>query len=108
MVQRYFAFLDENKVVLNILVVNDFDSMLEYSVDQSITNNYPIEGATYDSVLNAFIPPKPEETYIFSTTTYKWEPDPSKEYDIDGKTCRWSPKTQGWILLENWSDEEHL
>ena len=29
----------------------------------------------------------------------------AEETEVD---CRWSPKLNGWILLENWSDEEHL
>ena len=56
---------------------------LEYSLDKSITNNQAIIGYTYDKKLNAFIAPKPEETYILDTETYEWYPNPDLVYDFD-------------------------
>lgn len=108
MPKKFFASLDENGVVNNHTSIDYLQSLIEFSEDQSITNNLPSIGYTYDEDLNAFIPPKPDETYILNLETYQWEPDPNREYVIDGATCRWSPKLKTWILLENWSDEEHL
>ena len=106
---KTFASFNESGIVDHYSTISYSHSIMEYSIDQSITNNQPEIGATYDAELNAFIPPKPKskETYIFSTETYQWEPDPNLEYDIDGVDCRWSPKLQGWITVENWSDAEH-
>lgn len=56
---------------------------LEYSLDKSITNNQASVGYTYDKKLNAFIAPKPEETYILDTETYEWYPNPDLVYDFD-------------------------
>ena len=56
---------------------------LEYSLDKSITNNQAIIGYTYNKKLNAFIAPKPEETYILDTETYEWYPNPDLVYDFD-------------------------
>lgn len=106
MVKKYFVSLDENGIVDNYTEVDYSHSLIEYNKDTAI--NLPQIGATYDAKLNAFIPPKPEETYILNTKTYEWEPNPSREYNVNGDTCRWSSKKQMWVLLVNWSDAEHL
>lgn len=105
MPQKYFAALDENGIVVNYTTVDYPHSIIEYSADKSITKNQPMIGSSYNPELKAFIPPKPEETYILNFTTYNWEPDPNLEYIIDNTTCRWSSKQQMWVLIENWSAE---
>jgi hypothetical protein len=79
----YFAFLDENNVVVNVIAPEEYNEDLDtgemvlydpsetislvsgavsaqqYSQDDdSITKNPGVIGYTYDSTLNAFIPPK--------------------------------------------------
>ena len=102
--QKIFASLDENGVVENHSSINYSHSL----IDCSATNNRPEIGSTYDVELNAFVPPQPPNTDFFSTETYQWEADPNVVHDIDGVNCRWSPKLQNWITVENWSDAEHL
>ena len=59
---KLYASLDENGVVENYSTINYSYSVLEYSDNGNmITNNNPIIGAKYDSELNAFIAPKPDE-----------------------------------------------
>jgi len=113
MAKKHFASLDENGVVVNTTTVSYPYTLFEYSKDKSITNNEAGVGDTYDAELNAFIPPKPKETYILNIETFSWEPDPNLEYTIGGVDgpavdCRWSPKLKEWITLQNWSDEEYL
>lgn len=108
MAQKLFASLDKNGIVENCSTINYSHSIMEYSADQSITNNQPQIGATYDAELNVFIPPKPDETYIWNMAEYAWDPDPNREYTINNIVCRWSPKLRNFILPENWSDAEHL
>lgn len=73
----------------------------EYSIDKSITNNKGAVGYTYNETLNAFIPPKPNETYILNTETFEWEPDPNIDYELygDGIMYRWDG--ENWILSQN-------
>ena len=100
---RYFAELDENNIVINAWV-SDNDSndsnknIIEYSEDTSITNNRADIGYTYDSNLNAFIPPQPDPTYILNTQTFEWEPDENLEYDLhgNGKLYRYNRGLKGW------------
>ena len=76
-------------------------TFIEYSEDKSTTNNTAVIDSFYDEDLNAFILPKPDETYILNTETFEWEPDPEVEYDLhgDGKMYKWIKN--GWILVEN-------
>jgi len=108
MPRKYFVSFDENGIVENYGLIDYSHSIMEYSADQSITNNQPSIGSTYDAEINAFIPPKPDETYIWNMATYDWDPDPNREYTLDNIVCRWSPKLRNFIRRENWSDEEHL
>lgn len=109
---RYFAELDENNLVVTAWVF-DGDSnpenpvnIIEYSEDTSITNNPASIGYTYDSDLNAFIPPQSDSTYILNTETFEWEPDENLEYDLhgDGKLYRYNKELKGWT--PTWGPEE--
>ena len=107
---RYFAELDENNIVINDWVSDQGDdsnqNTIEYSEDTSITNNSAAIGHTYDSNLNAFIPPQPDPTYILNTQTFEWEPDENLKYDLhgDGKLYRYNRELKGWI--PTWDPEE--
>ena len=108
---RYFAELDENNAVINAWISDNGpnepnQNIIEYSEDNSITNNQPSIGHTYDPNLNAFIPPQPDLTYILNTQTFEWEPDENLEYDLhgDGKLYRYNRELKGWI--PTWDPEE--
>lgn len=67
--------------------------------DQSkaFRKNYAGIGYTYDSVLNAFIPPQPYPSWLLNTQTCLWEaPVP---YPDDGKQYEWNEETQSWDLI---------
>lgn len=107
---RYFAELDENNIVTNAWTSDgDFngENIIEYSEDTSITNNMANLGHTYDSSLNAFIPPQPDPTYILNTQTFEWEPDENLEYDLhgDGKLYRYNRELKGWT--PTWDPEDN-
>jgi hypothetical protein len=78
----YFAQLDENNIVINVVVADkDFIDLqtgtwLETYTDGSKRSNYAGIGFTYDKSLDAFIPPK--------LTCH-----PS-EIEFDKKNCYWS------------------
>lgn len=110
---RYFAILDEDNLVVNAstfpldadpsVLIENYSSrykLQEYSIDNSITNNQGYVGLTYDQSLNAFIPKKPDPTYILNTEEYIWEPDPSIKYNLnnDDNLYTYDPITKTWTL----------
>ena len=69
----------------------------EPSQDQSkaLRKNYAGIGYTYDKVRDAFIPPKPYDSWVLNEDTCVW--DPPISYPTDGKPYNWSEDTQQWI-----------
>jgi hypothetical protein len=70
----------------------------EPSEDQSksLRKNYAGIGYLYDENLDAFIPPKPFESWVLNTETCWWEapvPPPN-----DDAVYRWDEETQTWLL----------
>jgi hypothetical protein len=71
----------------------------EPSQDQSkaFRKNYAGIGYYYDSIRDAFIPPKPYPSWILNEQTCLWEsPIP---YPNDGNTYQWNEETSNWIQL---------
>lgn len=69
------------------------------SEDQSkaLRKNYAGIGYTYDEARDAFIPPKPFDSWILNEDTCLWEaPVPMPE---DGM-YRWDEETTNWVLIE--------
>lgn len=74
------------------------------SSDQSkaLRKNYAGVGFTYDKDRDAFIPPKPEESWTLNETTCQW--DCPLPYPTDGKSYTWddsaykADNTKGWVL----------
>jgi hypothetical protein len=68
----------------------------EISQDQSkaFRKNYAGIGYYYDSIRDAFIPPKPYPSWILNENTCLWEsPMP---YPNDGNTYQWNEETGNW------------
>lgn len=59
--------------------------------------NYAGIGYTYDSVKNAFIPPKPFSSWVLNNTTCNWEA-PTSMPD-DGNKYEWNESTTSWDLI---------
>ena len=71
----------------------------EPSEDQSkaFRKNYAGIGYTYDEERDAFIPPKPFESWVLNEETCLWNaPLP---YPEDGKEYTWDESTQSWIEM---------
>ena len=68
------------------------------SDDQSkaLRKNYAGIGYTYDSTKDAFIPPKPFDSFTLNETTCLWEAPVS--YPTDGEAYVWNEDTQSWDL----------
>ena len=69
------------------------------SADQSksLRKNYAGVGYTYDAQRDAFIPPKPYNSWILNEQTCLWEsPIP---YPTDDEQYIWNEQTIGWDLV---------
>jgi hypothetical protein len=71
----------------------------EPSVDQSkaFRKNYAGLGYTYDYDRDAFIPPKPFNSWVLNETSCLWEaPVPMP---TDGKRYTWNEETVSWVEI---------
>lgn len=73
----------------------------EPSLDQSkaFRKNYAGIGYTYDKDRDAFIPPKPFESWVLNEDSCLWEAPIQKPND--GKIYRWNEETLSWIEVIN-------
>ena len=71
----------------------------EPSADQSkaFRKNYAGVGYTYDQARDAFIPPKPYNSWTLNENTCLWEAPVS--YPTDGQDYEWNEKTTSWNLI---------
>ena len=122
----HFAKLDENNLVLEVIVVADSDAPTEAEGQTFLQNlykntitykqtsyntiagehklggtafrkNYAGIGYTYDASKDAFIPPKPFNSWTLNEDTCQWEAPVA--YPDDGKSYVWKEDTQTWILF---------
>jgi hypothetical protein len=64
---------------------------------EPLRKNFAGIGFTYDYNLDAFIPPKPYNSWILNEETCLWESP--VEYPSDGLHYRWDETTTSWILI---------
>jgi len=61
--------------------------------------NHAVKGYTYDSNKDAFIPPKPYNSWILNENTCLWEPPiPCPTDGTIYKIYNWNEETQSWTL----------
>ena len=100
----HFAEVIDGIVTRVIVAEQDFiddlpnkEQWIQTSYNHNIRKNYAGVGYSYDEVRDAFIPPKPFDSWILNEETCNWEaPTP---YPDDGQIYSWN-ETEGWILLE--------
>jgi hypothetical protein len=109
----HFAELDENNIVTRVLVTdNDFPNegydwlvetfggtWVQTSYNATIRKNFAGIGFSYDETRDAFIPPKPFESWLLNEETCNWEAP--KPYPTDGKLYNWDEESQEWIEYVN-------
>jgi len=113
----HFAQIDENHIVRQVLVIEqdvidtglfgDPDSFVQTSYNTvggvhqlggtPLRKNYAGIGFIYDSVRDAFIPPKPFDSWTLNENTCQWEAP--TEYPTGGKFYYWDEKTISWIEM---------
>ena len=118
----HFAEIDDSSnVVLRVVVVDNKDTAdangvekehigaaylerllggywVQTSYNGSIRKNYAGIGYTYDTALDAFVPPQPYPSWILNPNTAQWEPP--VPMPTDGKRYKWDEATQSWIETE--------
>jgi hypothetical protein len=62
-----------------------------------LRKNYAGIGYSYDSVRDAFIPPKPYASWVLNESTCLW--DAPTPYPTDGKLYNWDENTQQWVEI---------
>lgn len=65
---------------------------------KSLRKNFAGIGYTYDQERDAFIPPKPYESWTLNEDTCQW--DPPVPYPTDGQNYVWDESNQQWNLTE--------
>ena len=72
----------------------------EPSADQSkaLRKNYAGIGYTYDEARDAFIPPKPYESWLLNEDTCLW--DAPVPYPSDGEMYVWDEAAGDWVAAE--------
>lgn len=109
----HFAEIDENNIVTRILVTdNDYPNegydwliatfggrWVQTSYNAKIRKNFAGIGFSYDETLDAFIPPKPFDSWILDEETCRWKSP--VDYPTDGKKYKWDDDSQNWIEVEN-------
>ena len=78
---------------------NTRDVWKQTSYNNNFRKNYAGIGYTYDQTRNAFIPPKPYNSWILNEDTCNWDapiPMPS-DASID-KRYTWNEENQNWTL----------
>ena len=116
----YFAQLDDASIVLQVLAVNNdtIDNLpfpesepvgiaflqsifgdaivwKQTSYNSNFRKNYAGIGFNYDSVLDAFIAPKPYPSWTLNTETCRWKPPVPRPKD--GKIYTWDEDVVNWV-----------
>lgn len=112
----HYAFLDGNDVVVEVITGRNEDEVVEgisnweeyygnlrgrkcvrTSYNGNIRKNYAGIGFSYDSERDAFIPPKPYESWLLNEESCLWEPPVVRPED--DSIYNWNEETQSWDQL---------
>jgi hypothetical protein len=112
MIMDYYAFLDKNNVVTEVIGGKDQGSentdweqwygefrgqVCKRSRTDGFRKNYAGIGYTYDADRDAFIPPQPFPSWTLNENTCLWNtPTP---YPTDGEWYQWDEATISWVLI---------
>ena len=117
----HYAFLDENNIVTEVIVGknegeeginweqhygsfrNQVCKRTSYNTSGGVHNsggtpyrkNYAGIGYTYDAQRDAFIPPKPFNSWVLDENTCLW--NPPTPAPNDGKMYSWNEETTSWV-----------
>lgn len=115
----HFAEIGLNNKVLQVIVVNNNELLDDNGIEQEskgqafcralfggtwvqtsynskFRKNYAGTGYTYDTDRDAFIPPKPFDSWILNEETCRW--DSPVPFPTDGKLYVWDEDSISWKL----------
>ena len=113
----HYAFLDENNIVNEVIVGIDETQLIEgldtetwygnfrgqvckrTSYNGNYRKNYAGIGYTYDAAKDAFIPPKPFNSWTLDEDTCRWQAPTLMP--TDGKKYAWFEPDQQWVEVNN-------
>lgn len=116
----HFAQLDSNNVVTQVIVVHN-NELLDNGVENeakgiafcqslfggiwkqtsyngTIRKNFAGIGYTFDAGRNAFIPPKPYNSWTLDESTCRWAAPVA--YPTDGKKYKWDEASTNWVEVQ--------
>ena len=122
----HFAKINESNIVTQVVVVNDSDGNNDTDGQNFLNNlfktthtwkktsyntygnthrlggtpyrkNFASVGFTYDSSRDAFIEPKPYNSWTLDETTCLWESPVA--YPSDGKSYEWDEDNKQWVEI---------
>jgi hypothetical protein len=104
---KYWAKLNNNRIVIDVIVADDEFIMsgkagnpfnfVETSKTGAFRKNFAGIGYEYDMLKNAFIPPRPYNSWVLNDVSCIWEaPVP---YPSDGKEYGWDEQTLSWVQI---------
>jgi hypothetical protein len=73
------------------------DVWKQTSYNGNIRKNFAGIGFTYDQTRDAFIPPKPYNSWVLNETTCLWEAP--VVYPDDGQVHKWNETNQQWEVI---------
>jgi hypothetical protein len=112
----HYAFLDESNIVTEVIVGIDETELIEglgpetwygnfrgqnckrTSYNGNYRKNYAGVGYTYDAERDAFIAPKPFDSWVLNEETCQWEAPII--YPNDGERYVWNETVLNWQLLD--------
>lgn len=123
----HFAQIDENNVVTQVIVVDNNDirdphtgeedeilgiafckkllggKWVQTSYNGNIRKRYAGIGYSYNQALDAFVPPKPYESWVLNNETAEWEapvaqPKLTKAQQDAGSFYTWDEENGSWKL----------
>jgi hypothetical protein len=107
----HWAEIDSNNIVLRVLVGDNNEAdegeafmkslggtWVKTSYNGNIRKNYAGIGYSYDTGRNAFIPPKPFESWVLSEETCQWDAPKPRPDSIDGEMWLWNETNLDWEI----------
>jgi len=112
----HYAFLDENNIVTEVIVgrneyevvngISDWEAWYgefrgqvckRTSYNNNYRKNYAGVGYYFDEALDAFIPPKPFDSWVLDEETCRWQAP--IDYPTDGFLYSWDEENQNWVAV---------
>jgi hypothetical protein len=112
----HYAFLNNDNVVTEVITGIDETELIEgldpetwygnfrgqvckrTSYNGNIRKNYAGISFTYDASRDAFIPPKPYDSWVLDEATCQW--NPPVPYPTDSFTYTWNEAQTAWELMD--------